>query len=111
MERAQMGNPGFDDVATRLFGLLDTIAGLELALNVLVDHGVVFGESITGTAAAAQRLLEKVRAVGVDLEDVFGVLEEDGVATFAASRHQLLDAFPTSAGSAQSAQGSGEPDR
>jgi transaldolase len=39
------------------------------------------------------------------------VLEHDGVAKFAASWHQLLDAYPTSAGTAENAQGRGEPDR
>lgn len=36
---------------------------------------------------------------------------DDVVTPFAACWHQLLDALPASAGSAQSAQGSGEPDR
>ncbi len=52
-----MGDSGFDDVATRLFELLDAIADLERALNVLVDDGVIVGDSITGMAADAQRLL------------------------------------------------------
>jgi len=72
---------------------------------------VIIGDSITGTATDAQRVLEEVRAVGVDLEDVFGVLENDGVAKVAASRQQLLDAFPTSVRTAESPQGWGGPDR
>jgi transaldolase len=94
-----------------LFELLDTIADLERTLKALVDHGVIVGDYITGTAADAQRLLEKVRAVGVDLEDVFGVLETDGVVKFAASWRRLLDAYPTSAVPAENAQGRGGPDR
>ena len=56
-------------------------------------------------------VLDDVSAVGVDLADVFAVLENDGVAKFAASWRQLLDAYPTSAGTAENAQGRGEPDR
>jgi transaldolase len=56
-------------------------------------------------------VLDDVSAVGVDLADVFAVLEKDGVAKFAASWRQLLDAYPTSAGTAENAQRRGEPDR
>jgi transaldolase len=68
----------------------------ERTLEAVADHGVIVGDAITGTAGDAQRVLEEVRAVGVDLEDVFVVLENDGVAKFAASWQQLLDAYPTS---------------
>jgi transaldolase len=39
------------------------------------------------------------------------VLENDGVAKFAASWRQLLDAYPTSGGSGESAQSRGGPGR
>jgi transaldolase len=83
----------------------------EHTLEALADHGVIVGDSITGTATHAQKVLDRITAVGVDLADVFAVLENDGVATFAASWRQLLDAYPTSAGTAENAQGKGEPDR
>ena len=105
-----MGNSEFDDLAANLLELLDTIADLQRTLEALADHGVIVGDSITGTATEAQRVFEEVRAVGVDLEDVFGVLENDGVAKVAASQ-QLLDAYPTSVRTAENAQGRGEPDR
>jgi len=76
----------------------------EQTLEAVADHGVIVGDSITGTATDAQMVLDEVRAVGVDLEDVFAVLENDGVAKFAASWRQLLDAYPTSAGTAENAQ-------
>ena len=91
-----MGNSEFDVLAAKLLELLDTIAELQRTLEALADHGVINNDTNTNTATDAQRVLEEVRSVGVDLEDVFGVLENDGVAMFAASWQQLLDAYPTS---------------
>lgn len=105
-----MANSEFDDLAARLLELLDTIADLQRTLEALADHGVIVGDSITGTATDAQRVLEEVRSVGVDLEDVFGVLENDGVAKVAVSQ-QRLDAYPTSVQTAESPRGRGGPDR
>jgi transaldolase len=83
----------------------------EPTLEALADHGVIVGDSIIGTASHAQTVLDDISAVGVDLEDVFNVLENDGVAKFTASWRQLLDAYPTSASTGENAQGGGEPDR
>jgi transaldolase len=83
----------------------------EHTLEALADRGVIVGDSITGTATHAQTVLDRITAVGVDVADVFAVLENDGVAKFETSWRQLLDAYPTSAGTAQNAQGRGEPDR
>src|SRR3954464_12134242 len=96
MEATPMGNSEFDVLAANLLELLDTIAELQRTLEALADHGVIVGDSITGTATDAQRVLDDLSEVGVDLEDVFSVLENDGVAKFAASWQQLLDAYPTS---------------
>jgi transaldolase len=82
----------------------------EKTLEAVAEHGVIAGDTITGTAAAARTVLDHVTAVGVDLSDVFTVLENDGVAKFQASWRQLLDAYPTSAGTAAEA-GRGEPVR
>jgi transaldolase len=111
METAPMGNSEFDVLAANLLELLDAIAELQRTLEALADHGVIIGDSITGTATDAERVLAEVRAVGVDLEDVFGVLENDGVTKVAASSQQLLDAFPTSVRTTESPQGWGGPDR
>jgi transaldolase len=49
-------------------------------------------------------VLDDVSAVGVDLPDVFTVLENQGVATFATSWRQLLGAYTTSAKAAPNTQ-------
>ncbi|RDH74164.1 transaldolase [Mycolicibacterium moriokaense] len=83
----------------------------EHTLEALADHGVIVADSIIGTATHAQTVLDDISAVGVDLADVFAVLENDGVAKFATSWRQLLDAYSTSAGTAANIRGSGGPDR
>ncbi|OBG33118.1 transaldolase [Mycobacterium alsense] len=66
----------------------------EKTLEALADHGVIRGDSISGTAAEAHAVLENIGAVGVDLDDVVRVLENNGVANFAASWRQLLASYP-----------------
>jgi transaldolase len=64
----------------------------EKTIDAVADHGVVTGDTITGTASAAQEVFDKLEAVGIDLTDVFLVLESEGVEKFEASWKELLDA-------------------
>ncbi|MCI4676098.1 transaldolase [Candidatus Mycolicibacterium alkanivorans] len=64
----------------------------EKTLDAVADHGVVTGDTITGTAAEAQGVFDKLDAIGIDLRDVFLVLEDEGVEKFEKSWQQLLDA-------------------
>ncbi|EPQ79871.1 Transaldolase [Mycobacterium marinum str. Europe] len=64
----------------------------EKTLDAVADHGVVKGDSITGTAGDAQQIFDKLEAIGIDLSDVFDVLESEGVEKFEASWKELLDA-------------------
>jgi transaldolase len=64
----------------------------EKTIDAVADHGVVTGDTITGTASAAQEVFDKLSAVGIDLTDVFIVLESEGVEKFEASWKDLLDA-------------------
>jgi transaldolase len=79
----------------------------EHTLEAVADHGVIVANTISGTAAGARTVLDNVRAVGVDLTEVFNALENDGVAKFATSWRQLLDAYQTSVVTAST----GGPDR
>ncbi|KAA8960765.1 transaldolase [Mycobacterium sp.] len=63
----------------------------EQTLDAVADHGVIRGDTVTGTAAAAQQVFDKLTQVGVDLDDVFVALEDDGVHKFEASWNELLD--------------------
>jgi transaldolase len=64
----------------------------EKTIDAVADHGVVTGDTITGTASAAQEVFDNLTAVGIDLTDVFLVLESEGVEKFEASWKELLDA-------------------
>ncbi|CAM3992091.1 transaldolase [Smaragdicoccus niigatensis] len=63
----------------------------EATLNALADHGVVHGDTVSGTAASAQQVFDQLTAVGIDLVDVFQVLEDEGVDKFMKSWQQVLD--------------------
>src|ERR1700742_1397227 len=72
----------------------------EKTIDAVADHGVITGDTITGTAAAAQEVFDKVSAIGVDLTDVFLVLENEGVEKFIASWTDLLSETQKQLGSA-----------
>lgn len=72
----------------------------EATIDAVADHGVVTGDTVTGTAAAAQTVFDKLVAVGIDMADVFTVLEDEGVEKFVDSWTQLLDETQKQLGSA-----------
>lgn len=84
-------NPAYPDTmyVTELVapGVVNTMP--EQTLRALADHGTVPGDRVTGTAAQAQRTIEALTQVGIDFEDVFAVLEREGVEKFAASWAEL----------------------
>ncbi len=63
----------------------------EATIDAVADHGTVSGDTVTGTASAAQEVFDKLEAIGVDLTDVFLVLENEGVQKFEASWSELLE--------------------
>lgn len=64
----------------------------EKTLEAVADHGEVKGDTVTGTADAAQAVFDKLDAIGIDLVDVFKVLEDEGVDKFEKSWSELLEA-------------------
>ncbi|MUM28102.1 transaldolase [Mycolicibacterium sp. CBMA 295] len=61
-------------------------------VQAVADHGKITGNTIAGTAAASQETFDKLSATGIDLVDVFKVLEDEGVEKFEKSWQELLDA-------------------
>ena len=64
----------------------------EKTIDAVADHGVITGDTVTGTGTEAQAVFDKLSAVGIDLPDVFKVLEDEGVEKFEKSWLELLDA-------------------
>ncbi|MGV0834518.1 transaldolase [Mycolicibacterium thermoresistibile] len=64
----------------------------EKTLEAVADHGVITGDTVTGTAQESQQVFDQLSAVGIDLTDVFLVLENEGVQKFEQSWQELLDA-------------------
>ncbi|MCW2555277.1 MAG: Transaldolase, partial [Mycobacterium sp.] len=61
-------------------------------LEAVADHGEIKGDTISGTAGAAQMVFDRLSAIGIDLTDVFLVLESEGVDKFEKSWVELLKA-------------------
>ncbi len=62
----------------------------ETTLEAVADHGKVRGDTIRGSYEAAHAVLDDLRRVGVDLDDVADTLEAQGVASFAKSWDELI---------------------
>jgi transaldolase len=62
----------------------------EKTIEAVAEHAVVRGDTVSGKADEAQALFDKLSAVGVDLRDVFVVLEDEGVQKFQTSWLELL---------------------
>jgi transaldolase len=61
----------------------------EKTLEATFDHGQIAGDTVAGTYDAAKKVFADLKAVGVDFDDVTQVLEDEGVAKFIASWHDL----------------------
>ncbi|MDQ1476838.1 MAG: transaldolase [Mycobacterium sp.] len=64
----------------------------EKTLDAFADHGEVTGDTVSGTAVESQEVFDKLTAVGIDLTDVFVVLENEGVDKFEVAWNELLEA-------------------
>jgi transaldolase len=86
-------NPDYSDTlyVTELV-VADTVNTMpEKTMQAFADHGEVEGDRVTGTATQAQEVFDALERVGVDLTDVFLVLEDEGVEKFEKSWSELGD--------------------
>ena len=63
----------------------------EKTIDAVADHGVIRGNAIEGTYGAASATFSALEAVGIDLHDVFEVLETEGVDKFVKSWEELQE--------------------
>ncbi|MCV7316840.1 transaldolase [Mycolicibacillus parakoreensis] len=61
----------------------------EKTLEAVADHGAISGDTVTGTAEAAGQVFDQLAGVGIDLADVFELLEVEGVRKFEDSWAEL----------------------
>ncbi|MFQ6329277.1 transaldolase [Nocardia sp. CWNU-33] len=87
-------NPEYSDTmyVTELVGPNTVNTLPEKTLEAVADHGDIRGNTLSGTAAAAKEVFDMLVAVGIDLDDVFAVLEREGVDKFEKSWAELLSA-------------------
>ena len=70
-------------------GVVNTMP--EKTLDAVADHGDVKGDTIVGKYDEAREDLEKLKAAGVDLDEVTALLEQEGVDKFMVSWHELTE--------------------
>lgn len=89
----------------------------EATLLAVADHGVIRGDVVRGSYAAAHGIFEALSRAGLDIEEVANTLEEQGIASFGQSWNELIASVTTQiekagavvmpAGSVKPASGSG----
>jgi transaldolase len=62
----------------------------EKTIDAVRDHGVIRGNTIEGTYAQASSVFSSLEAIGIDLTDVFHVLETEAVDKFIQAWEELL---------------------
>lgn len=72
----------------------------EATLDAVAAATEVPADSVTGTAEASAAVWRDLGAVGIDADDVFAVLEREGVTKFIDSWEQLRATVAAAAGSA-----------
>jgi transaldolase len=63
----------------------------EKTLEATFDHGVIEGDQVTGSYAAANKVLDEIAEQGISYDEVTLLLEKEGVEKFVVSWNELLD--------------------
>jgi transaldolase len=69
-------------------GVVNTMP--EKTMEAVADHSNLTGDTVRGTAEAAQELFDALSDAGIDIDDVYQVLEDEGVDKFDKSWQDLL---------------------
>jgi transaldolase len=82
----------------------------ESTMRAMADHGVVRGNTISGTYDEARKVFAELERLGISYADVVAVLEDEGVRKFADSWNQLLQTIgshldPSMSGALHAAEG------
>jgi transaldolase len=63
----------------------------EKTMEAFADHGEVDGDQVTGNYDHAQKVMDELKSVGIDYDDVIATLEQEGVDKFSKSWQELMD--------------------
>ncbi len=63
----------------------------ESVIKAYAEHGETRGDTVTGAYDEARQVFADLESVGVDMADVIGTLEREGVEKFEVSWNELLD--------------------
>ena len=63
----------------------------EKTLDAVIDHAEISGDTVTGTAAEAGKVLDDLEQLGIGYTEVTELLEREGVDKFEASWDELLE--------------------
>jgi transaldolase len=86
-------DPAYDDtmyvVDLVASGVVNTMP--EATLDAVADHGTITGDTIHPHLTDAQQVMDALREVGIDYDDVVQVLEDEGVDKFVVAWTELLE--------------------
>ena len=80
----------------------------EKTMQAFADHGELNGDRVSGTEEESTQVFDRLEAVGVDLDDVWEVLESEGVEKFDKSWGELVDTVQTALDDAKKGKAPGE---
>jgi transaldolase len=74
-------------------GVVNTMP--EKTLDAFADHGIVLGDTVTGSGDEAAATIAAIEAQGISMDDVTAQLEDEGVTKFEVSWDELLTTTKT----------------
>jgi transaldolase len=77
----------------------------EKTLEATADHGIVDGDTITGTYDESNDLLNRLDAIGISYDEIVDKLETEGLDKFVTSWTELLETVEAALVSARTATG------
>jgi transaldolase len=80
----------------------------EKTMQAFADHGELSGDRVSGTKDESAKIFAQLEAVGVDLDDVWEVIEKEGVDKFDKSWGELVETVQTALDDAKKGKSPGE---
>jgi transaldolase len=107
-------DPAYDDtqyvVELVAPGTVNTMP--EATLDAVAEHGTVRGDTVTGSYADAQQVLDDLKTAGIDYDEVVDQLEVEGVQKFEDAWNELIESVTANlekAGADVSSDGGSSP--